>query len=155
MISQADITFHTHTVYGEKGTYKSCEIETQNSTTLDSSIYIRYIIIHVDRWWEKYPSKRSLSLPCSWRDGLTGLGKCLCRRPIFRVREKVGAQNQSTYLIETHLEKLLFALYYLNSTYSFYFYCVSITSFRNEAFVVWMLFQHLKLDALQRIIFKI
>ena len=38
-----------------------------------------------------------------------------------RAREKMGAQNQNASLIETQLEKLLFALYYLNSTYSFHF----------------------------------
>ena len=38
-----------------------------------------------------------------------------------RARRKMGAQNQSAPPIETQLEKLLFALYYLNSTCSFHF----------------------------------
>ena len=51
---------------------------------------------------------------------LPGVDKFLSRRPIFRARnffcvpdqarEKMGAQNQFTRLIETQLEKLLLAL---------------------------------------------
>ena len=58
---------------------------------------------------------------------LSGVEKFLSRCPILG-REllfarpighaKMGAQNQSAGLIETKLETLLFALHYLNSTYS-------------------------------------
>ena len=47
--------------------------------------------------------------------------KFLFRRPIFRVREKIGAQNLNARPIEKQTEKLLFALYYLNNAYSFHF----------------------------------
>ena len=39
----------------------------------------------------------------------------------IRERKKMGAENQSSSPIETQLEILPFALYYLNSTYSFHF----------------------------------
>ena len=57
---------------------------------------------------------------------------------------KMSAQNQSARLIEAQLQKLLFALYFLNSTSSFHFLSVSIKSFHTEAFVVWMLFKRPK-----------
>ena len=38
-----------------------------------------------------------------------------------RARKKIGAQNQSARLIERQLEKLIFALYYLNRTWAFIF----------------------------------
>ena len=47
----------------------------------------------------------------------------------------------------------LYILYYLNRICSFYFRCVSIKSFYNEAFVVWLLLYCLKQDAPQSIIF--
>ena len=40
---------------------------------------------------------------------------------IFLILQKMIAQNQSAPPIETQLETLLFALYYLNSTYSLIF----------------------------------
>ena len=49
---------------------------------------------------------------------------------------KKGAQNQSARPIEAKVETLLFAFYYLNTTHSFYFKCVFIKHFCNEAFVV-------------------
>ena len=52
----------------------------------------------------------------------------------------MGAQNRSTRTIETQLESLPFVLYYLNSTYSFHFYCVFIKSLRKGAFLVRLLF---------------
>ena len=39
----------------------------------------------------------------------------------IRERKKMGAENQSSSPIETQLEILPFALYYLNSTYRFHF----------------------------------
>ena len=44
----------------------------------------------------------------------------LLARQIRRAK-KMRAQNQSALLFETQLEKMLFDLYYLNSTYSFHF----------------------------------
>ena len=58
----------------------------------------------------------------------------------IRHAKKMSSQYQSARRIKTHLEKLLFAPYHLNSTYNFHFKCDSIKSFCNEAFVVWMLF---------------
>ena len=52
----------------------------------------------------------------------------LSSRLIFRCASKCG--------LKTKVQTLLFALYYLNSTYSFHFKCASIKGFRNEAFVV-------------------
>ena len=58
----------------------------------------------------------------------------LLARPIGHAK-KMAAQNQSIRPIETQLETFLFALYYLNITYSFRFSCVSIKYFSIEAFV--------------------
>ena len=49
------------------------------------------------------------------------MDKFLSRRSIFRAPKKMGAQNQSTRVIETQLETFLFILYYPSSTYSFHF----------------------------------
>ena len=63
----------------------------------------------------------------------TGVDKFLYKRPIFQMRkfylrawsgtQKMGAQSQIVRPIETQLETLLFALYYLNSTYNLHFQC--------------------------------
>ena len=59
---------------------------------------------------------------------LSGVDKFLSSRPILECailfahpigHAKMGAQYQGAGPIETELETLLFALYYLNSTYSF------------------------------------
>ena len=50
--------------------------------------------------------------------------------------QKTDAQNQNLPPIKRELETLRFVLYCLNKTCSFYFKCVSIKSFCDEAFVV-------------------
>ena len=64
---------------------------------------------------------------------ISGVHQFLFRRPIFwacnftcapdQALKKMGAQNQIVRPIETQLETLLFAIYYLNSTYNLYFWC--------------------------------
>ena len=81
---------------------------------------------------------------------MSGVDKFLSRRPTFwarnftcapdRAHKKMGGQNQSVRPIEIQLETLLFMLYDLKRTSSFCFKCVSIKSYCNEAFVVWLLF---------------
>ena len=69
-----------------------------------------------------------------------------------RVNEKKRVVKTNVYL-ETQLETLLFVPYYLNRTCSLHFKCVSCKSFWNEAFVAWLVFECLKWDAPQKIIF--
>ena len=57
----------------------------------------------------------------------------LCTRS---ATQKISGQNQSVPPIETQLETLLFVLYYVKRTFSFYFKCVSIKIFFSEVFVV-------------------
>ena len=57
----------------------------------------------------------------------------------------MDGQNQSIRPIETQLETFLFVLYYLNRTCGFHFNSASIESLCNETFVVWMLFNCLKM----------
>ena len=52
----------------------------------------------------------------------------------------MDAQNQSARLIETQLEKVAFCSYLPTQHLQLSFLMVSIKSFRNEAFAVWMLF---------------
>ena len=47
---------------------------------------------------------------------LTGVDIFLSRRPIGR-EKKMGTPNKTACPMETQLEKLLFVLYYLNSTF--------------------------------------
>ena len=47
----------------------------------------------------------------------TGMNKFFSIRPTFRARKKMGVQNQSIYPIEKQLERLLFVLYYLNTSF--------------------------------------
>ena len=70
----------------------------------------------------------------------TGVDKLLAGRPNFWAGTKMVTRNQSAPTNETYLEALRFALYYLSNSYNFHFHCVSIKSFRNEAFVIWLLF---------------
>ena len=69
----------------------------------------------------------------------TGLDKFTSARPIFRARQKTGAQNQSKYagLIQKYLKTFIFVFCYLIRTCCFLFYCNSIKSFSNEALTVY------------------
>ena len=69
-------------------------------------------------------------------------------RPIWHAKNRRSKPKCSS-----DRDTLFIVLYYLNRTCSFHFKCVSIDSFCNEAFVVWLLFiLFLKQDASQRII---
>ena len=88
-----------------------------------------------------------------FKNNLSEVDKFFSRRPNLRASNftcaldrarKTEGQNRSVRSIETQLETLLYVLYHLNRTCSFLFKCVSIKSFCNEAFVIWLLFQCLK-----------
>ena len=64
----------------------------------------------------------------------------------FYLRGRSGTQKKSTLdqsarSIKKQRENFLFVLYYLNRTWKFHFQYMSIKSFCNEPFVVWMLFK--------------